>query len=293
MKIKNSRFDTVFDAVVTALLCSVLLATLYPLYFILVASVSDPSAVMNGQTLLRPVGVNFKSYDMILKDSRILTGYYNTVRYAFFGTIIGLFITIPAGYALSIRNLPGIRVITKLMVFTMYFSGGLIPTYLVVRGLGLINTPYVLMIVGSFSVFNTIITRTYFAMTIPQELGEAAEIDGCSTEKFFFFIVLPLSQPIIAVIALYYAVAHWNSFFSALIYVSKQALYPLQLVLRDILVSTSSITVEDWETQQALQNISQTIRYGIIVVSSLPVIMMYPFLQRYFVKGIMIGSVKG
>ncbi|MCL2832522.1 MAG: carbohydrate ABC transporter permease [Treponema sp.] len=290
---RSSRFDQTFDVIVMVLLSLILLITFYPLYFIVIASISDPGAVMNGRTLLWPAGINFKSYEMILNDARILTGYYNTVRYALFGTLIGLIITIPAGYALSIKTLPGIGIITKLMVFTMYFSGGLIPTYLVVKGLGLINTPYVLMIVGSFSVFNMIITRTYFATTIPPELYEAAEIDGCSAWKFFFLIVVPLSQPIIAVISLYYAVAHWNSFFSALIYVSKQSLYPLQLVLRDILVSSQTITVEDWETQQALQNISQTIKYGIIVVSSLPVIIIYPFLQRYFVKGIMIGSVKG
>jgi len=293
MKIKNNSFDTVFDIVVMVLLSFILLLTFYPLYFITIASISDPNAVMSGKTLLWPVDINLKGYEMILNDTRILTGYYNTVRYTLFGTLVGLFITIPAGYALSIKTLPGINFITKLMVFTMYFSGGLIPTYLVVRGLGLINTPYVLMIVGSFSVFNTIITRTYFVSTLPAELSEAAEIDGCSPEKYFVLIVLPLSKPIIAVIALYYAVGHWNSFFSALIYVNRQALYPLQLVLRDILVNANTINVDDWETQMELQNIAQTIRYGIIVVSSLPVIMIYPFLQRYFVRGIMIGAVKG
>ena len=297
MKLKNSRFDSAFDAVVLVMVAFVMLIMLYPLYFILTASVSDPSAVTNGKTLFGPVGLNFKGYAMIFRNGMILTGYYNTIRYALFGTLIGLFVTIPAGYALSIPNLPGKRFVTLLMIFTMYFSGGFIPSYIVVKNLGLINTPYVLMIVGSFTVFNAVISRTFFATTIPSELREAAEIDGCSIGKFFVLVVLPLSKAIIAVIALYYASGHWNAYFSAVIYITKNSLYPLQLVLRNILVASQysgmvsgSMSGQDMAD---LQNVAETIKYGVIVVGSLPIIMMYPFIQRYFVKGLMIGSLKG
>ena len=182
------------------------------------------------------------------------------------------------------------------MVFTMYFQGGLIPTYLVVQSLHLINTRYVLIIMGSFTVFNLIISRTFFETTIPIELQEAAEIDGCTTPRFFFSIVLPLSKAIVAVIALYYAVGHWNSFFNALIYVSEERLYPLQLILRDLLLSSQTLMADgmsDPETIRELETIALSIKYGIIIVASVPVLVLYPFLQKYFVKGVMIGSIKG
>lgn len=295
-KIKRTRFDLWFDTVTTFLLLLCCLMVLYPLYFVAIASISDPVAVTNGKALLHPVGVNFKSYQLIFSDSRIWSGYGNTIRYTLFGTLFGLALTIPAGYALSRREFAGRAAILKIMVFTMYFQGGLIPTYLVIQKLKLINTPYVLMIMGSFTVFNLIIARTFFESTIPVELQEAAEIDGCTTFRFFFSIVLPLSKSIVAVVALYYAVGHWNSFFNALIYVSEQRLYPLQLILRDILVSSQSLIADgmsDPETIREMETIALSIKYGIIIVASVPVLLLYPFLQKYFVKGVMIGSIKG
>ena len=295
-RIKRTRFDLVFDIVVTTLLVLAGLSVLYPLYFVVIASVSDPAAVTSGQALLYPVGINFKSYEMIFEDRRIWSGYGNTIFYTFFGTLFGLFVTIPAGYALSRRDFVGRGIVLKAMVFTMYFQGGLIPTYLVVQSLHLINTRYVLIIMGSFTVFNLIISRTFFETTIPIELQEAAEIDGCTTPRFFFSIVLPLSKAIVAVIALYYAVGPWNSFFNALIYVSEERLYPLQLILRDLLLSSQTLMADgmsDPETIRELETIALSIKYGIIIVASVPVLVLYPFLQKYFVKGVMIGSIKG
>ena len=208
---------------------------------------------------------------------------------------MGLFITIPAGYALSRKDVVGRSIIMKLLLFTKFFSGGLIPTYLVVKRLHLVDTPYVLMILGSFSVFNLILCRTFFINTLPQELQEAAEIDGCSIFQYFIKIVLPLSKAIIAIMALYYAVGHWNAFFNGLIYVTNNKLYPLQVILRDILISGQSVdpSIIDPESLDLMKQIARTIKYGVIIVSSLPVLIMYPFVQKYFVKGVMIGSVKG
>ena len=293
---QQTCFDRAFDTVVMFLLALACLSVLYPLYFVAIASISDPTAVTSGEALLYPVRINFKSYEMIFKDQRIWTGYGNTVLYTFFGTIFGLAVTIPSGYALSRKDMIGRGIILKLMVFTMYFQGGLIPTYLVVQKLQLINTRYVLIILGSFSVFNLIIARTFFETNIPRELQEAADIDGCSTQRFFFSVVLPLSKAIVAVIALYYAVAHWNSFFNALIYVSEEKLYPLQLILRDILLSSQTLAADgmsDPETIREMERIALSIKYGIIIVASVPVLALYPFLQKYFVKGVMIGSIKG
>lgn len=289
-------FDFWFDAVVTALLVLICIVVLYPLYFTVIASVSDPMAVTSGQALLRPVGLNFKSYQKIFEDARIWSGYWNTIRYTFFGTMVGLALTVPAGYALSRKELAGRKMIQKLMVFTMYFQGGLIPTYLVVQKLHLINTPYVLMILGSFTVFNLIIARSFFETTIPAELQEAAEIDGCNQFRFFVSIVLPLSRAIVAVVALYYVVGHWNSFFNALIYVSEEKLYPLQLILRDLLLSSHMLVADgtgDPDTIREMETMALSIKYGIIIVASVPVLIVYPFLQKYFVKGVMIGSIKG
>ena len=295
-KTRYSGFDFWFDVVVTGLLVLICAVVLYPLYFTVIASVSDPMAVTSGRVLLYPVGLNFKSYQVIFEDARIWSGYWNTIRYTFFGALIGLALTVPAGYALSRKDLAGRKIIQKLMVFTMYFQGGLIPTYLVVQRLSLINTPYVLMILGSFTVFNLIIARSFFEATIPAELQEAAEIDGCNQFRFFVSIVLPLSKAIVAVIALYYVVGHWNSFFNALIYVSEEKLYPLQLILRDLLLSSQMLIADgmsDPDMIREMETIALSIKYGIIIVASVPVLIIYPFLQKYFVKGVMIGSVKG
>lgn len=287
--------DKIFDFIVNIIIFCITIIILYPLYFVVIASISNPDLVASGQVLLFPKGFTLEGYKYIIRDSRIWVGYFNTIRYTFFGTIFALFITIPAGYALSRQDMVGKSVIMKLLIFTKFFSGGLIPTYLIVDMLGLVDTPYVLIVLGSFSVFNLILCRTFFVNTLPLELQEAAEVDGCGIFRYFISIVLPLSKAIVAIMVLYYAVGHWNSFFNALIYVNKSSLYPLQLILRDILVMGQAVQsdVTDPEALEMMQQISKTIKYGVIIISSLPVLAMYPFVQKYFVKGVMIGSIKG
>ena len=287
--------DLIFLVIVHGSVILLSAVILYALWFVVIASISDPNLVSSGEVLFLPRGITWEGYKYILRDKRIWTGYFNTIRYAGVGTIFALFITIPAGYALSRQDMVGRSLIMKLLLFTKYFSGGLIPTYLVVKGLHLVDTPYVLMILGSFSVFNLILCRTFFINTMPMELQEAAEIDGCNIFQYFIQIVIPLSKAIIAIMALYYAVGHWNSFFNGLIYVTDNRLYPLQVILRDILISGQSVdpTTTDPDALEMMKQIARTIKYGVIIVSSLPVLVMYPFVQKYFVRGVMIGSVKG
>ena len=287
--------DKIFDWVIVVLAVCILFTVLYPLYFIVIASISEPDAVNSGQVLLFPVSPGIHGYRYIINDNRIWLGYRNTIIYTVCGTLIGLITTLPGAYALSRQDLRGRGIIMKLLVFTMFFQGGVIPSYMLIRNLQLINTPFVLMIVGSFTVFNLIIARTYFRENIPNELLEAAMIDGCGTLRFFISVVLPISQAIVGVIALFYTVGHWNSFFPALLYVHNQRLYPLQLILRDILLGSQALETSgaDLNEIRDLMRIAESIKYGIIIVSSLPVLVAYPFLQRYFVKGVMIGSIKG
>ncbi len=287
--------DRIFLTAVYGIVILLSIMILYPLWFVVIASISNPDLVASGQVLFLPKQITMEGYQYIFRDTRIWTGYYNTVRYTLAGTLIALFITVPAGYALSRTDMAGRGIVMKLLIVTKYFSGGLIPTYLVVKGLHLVNTPYVLMILGSFNVFNLILCRTFFVNTMPLELQEAAEIDGCSISQYFFRVVIPLSKAIIAIMVLYYAVGHWNSFFNGLIYVTDNKLYPLQLILRDILITGQSVdpTTLDPESLELMRQIARTIKYGVIIVSSLPVLVLYPFVQKYFVKGVMIGSVKG
>ncbi len=290
-----SKSDRLFLFIVYTTVALISIMILYPLWFVIIASISDPNLVATGEVLLLPKGITFEGFKYIFRDPRIWSGYYNTIRYTVVGTMIALFITIPAGYALSRTDMKGRGIIMKLLIVTKYFSGGLIPTYLVVDALGLVNTPYVLMILGSFSVFNLILCRTYFLNTMPVELQEAAEIDGCGIFQYFMKIVIPLSKSIIAIMVLYYAVGHWNSFFNGLVYVTDSDLYPLQLILRDILITGQSVdpSTVDPESLELMKQIARTIQYGVIIVSSLPVLVLYPFVQKHFVKGVMIGSVKG
>lgn len=294
-KIRDNKSDAIFTFIVYASIIIVTLLILYPLYFVVIASVSDPTLVASGQVIFVPKGVTTEGYKYIFRDQRIWTGYRNTIIYTFGGTLIALFITIPAGYALSRNDMAGKGIVMKILIITKYFSGGLIPTYMVVKALHLVDTPYVLMILGSFSVFNLILCRTYFQNSLPIELQEAAEIDGCGVFQYFIKVVIPLSKAIIAIMVLYYAVGHWNSYFTGLIYVNDAKLYPLQLILRDILISGQMVdpSQTDPEALEMMKQIARTIKYGVIIVSSLPVLCMYPFVQKYFVKGVMVGSVKG
>lgn len=288
--------NRVFDLVVFVLVTVCTLVVLYPLIFVVIASISDPHLVQSGQVILWPKGISLEGYRYIFKDNRIWTGYRNTMFNTVAGTLFAMFLTIPAGYAFSRKDLRGRNILMGLFIFTMYFGGGLIPTYLVVKNIGLIDSIWTLVVLGSFSVYNLIICRTFFQSSIPMELQEAAEMDGCTIMKFFFLVVLPLSKPILAIMALYYAVGKWNDFFNGLIYVNRAALFPLQLIMRDILIQGQAVQasgVTDPEQIKLMQQIAMTIKYGAIIVSSLPVLIFYPFIQKYFVKGVMIGSVKG
>ena len=269
----------------------------YPLWFVLVASFSDPTYVNNGTILIWPKGFTTMGYQRVFQDSRIMTGYANTILYAVCGTLFGLAVTMLAAYAFSRRDLPGASVIMMLFVFTMYFQGGMIPYYLIAKSLGLVNTRIFMILGGSVSVYNIIIARSFLSANISEELREAARIDGCGNGRFFFQIVLPLSKAVMAVLALYIAVMHWNSYFNAMIFLTDEKKYPLQLFLRDILLTTSSagsmMSGMDPEAAMKLEMMGQVIKYGVIVVSTAPIICFYPFIQKYFVKGVMIGAVKG
>lgn len=294
--IGESTSDRIFNLVLIILVFFILLIVMYPLYFIVVASFTDPLVVSTGKILLYPEKFTVLGYKSILSNYRIWSGYGNTIFYVGIGTPAALAVTIPAAYSLSRKDLPGRNIIMGIFLFTMYFGGGLIPTYMTVKNLGLINNPLVIIILGSFSVYNMIIARSFFSNTIPQEIHDAAAIDGCSNQSLFFRIILPLSKPIIAVITLYCAVSHWNAFFNALIYLTDNKYYPLQLVLRSILLEASALSeqsVADAGSHQAAQQLAEIIKYGVIVVSTAPIIALYPFVQKYFVQGVMIGSVKG
>ena len=297
--INNCAQDKVFMTVLYVVLALVLIVVIYPLLFVLFASMSDPQYVNSGALLLYPKGFNLRGYQQVFRDQRILIGYGNTIYYTVFGTILAVAINMMGGYALSRDDLPGRGIVMALFVFTMYFGGGMIPFYLIVRNLHLTNTRTILVLLGGTSVYNMIIVRSFFISTIPRELQEAAEIDGCGTGRFFFSIVMPLSKAITAVIVLYCAVGQWNAYFNALIFISDRDKFPLQIFLREILLTAKTYESADvlstlsGDDLARMQRMSEVTKYGVIVVSTLPIIALYPFLQKYFVKGVMIGSLKG
>ena len=292
--ISRSRADKAFDIMDYVLLTIAFLLVAYPLYFVIIASVSDPIAVYEGRVVLYPIKPTLEGYARIFSYESLFVGYKNTLLYTLVGPAINVVLTVTAGYALSRKELVGRNVMMMGVMFTMIFSGGMIPTYLLVRQLGLYNTMWALILPGAVSTWNLIVCRTFFQQTIPDELREAADLDGCGDVAFFLRVVLPLSSSIIAVMVLFYAVSHWNSDYNALIYLSSTSKYPLQLVLRNILiVNTMDDMVNDVATQAAQQRMGDLIKYGMIIVSSLPLLILYPFLQKYFVKGVMIGAIKG
>ncbi len=293
LKLKSS--DSAFDIANFIILGLISFLVVYPLYFIVIASFSEPDAINTGKVFLFPVGFNTSGYQKIFADTSIWRAYRNTILYTSVGTTINIILTMMFAYPLSRKEFFARKGLTFFMMFTMYFSGGLVPTYLLMRTLGLYNTPYVMVLLPALNVFNVIIAKTNIKNTIPEELYEAASIDGCSHFTFFFKVVFPLSQTIIAVLILYYGVAHWNEFMNGLIYLRDEALYPLQLVLRGILVQNqaSADMIGDMESMLEQQRAAELIKYGLIIVSTIPVLMVYPFLQKYFAKGVMMGSVKG
>ena len=285
---------TVFDIVIYFIAAFLFLIVAYPLILVVSCSISDPGLVATGQVLFWPKGINMEGYKQLLNNPNILIGYGNTIFYTVFGTLVNLAVTIPAGYVLSKTMVPGTKLFTGLFMFTMYFSGGMIPTFLLVNKLGLYNTRAVLLILGAFSTYNCIICRSFF-VGLPTELEEAARIDGCSPFGTFFKIVLPLSKALLGVMVLYFGVAHWNGYFNAMIYINEDAKQPLQVFLRRILVlaQISANMDEAGDYAAHLADMEALIRYAVIVVSSAPLLILYPFLQKYFDKGVLIGSVKG
>ena len=293
MKLRGS--DLVFMIIKNIFLWFWLIIVLYPLVFIVSASFSEPNSVIAGKVWLWPVKPTLNGYTTVLGDSQILTGFKNSFIYMFAGTTVNLIMTTLAAYPLSRQGLRGKSLITVFFIFTMIFHGGLIPTYLIIKDLGLLNTRWAMIIPVAMSVYNVVIMRTFLQTTIPNEMYEAAALDGCSDFRALFTVAIPLSGPILAVLALYYGVGHWNSYFNALIYLNKQEMYPLQIVLRNILIKNTitpqmAASFRELVVQQSLIDI---MKYSVIVVSSVPVLLLYPFIERFFKKGVMIGALKG
>ncbi|WP_169082446.1 carbohydrate ABC transporter permease [Paenibacillus sp. PL91] len=294
-KIVLTKSDKAFYFFNDLFLLVALLIVLYPLIYIFSASFSDRLSVISGDVFLWPVHFSLEGYQAVFKDSRVLTGYGNTVFYTIVGTILNVILTILAAYPLSRRTMVGRNIIMYLFAFTMLFNGGLIPNYLLIKDLGMIDTRWAMILPGALSVWNVIIARTFYQSTISQELFEAASMDGCSHLRFMWSVVLPLSKAITAVMVLFYGVFHWNAYFNAFIYLKSDELYPLQIVLRDILIQNQidPASITDTEDMTRKQGLADLLKYSIIIVASLPIWLVYPFVQKYFVKGVMIGSIKG
>ncbi len=293
-RIRKSKEDKIFDFIIYLTAVLLVIITLYPMYFIVIASISNPTDVSSGNIVLWPKGINMKGYEQLLNYKQLWVGYKNTIIYALLGTGMNLIVNISASYALSRKDLIGKKLITFYYLVPMFFGGGLIPTYLIVKNFGLLDTRWVMILPFSVITYYIIVGRTFFSNNIPDDLWEAAQIDGCGNLTFFFKIVLPLSKAVIAVIALWSAVGHWNAYFNALIYLRSDVLQPLQIVLRNILISnqTMSMMMTGTAATEARQA-AELIKYGVIVVSSAPIMCMYPFVQKYFNQGVMIGAVKG
>ncbi|WP_340023681.1 carbohydrate ABC transporter permease [Paenibacillus sp. FSL K6-1096] len=287
--------DKLFHICNYVIMSVIAIVILYPLYFVLLASFTDPDQVNQGGLLLFPTSVYLDGFRKIFEYKPLWDGYLNSILYTVIGTSINLAVTLPCAYALSRKELAGKTPVMMLFAFTMFFSGGLVPTYLLISNLGMLDTLWAITLPTAASVWNIIITRTFFQSNIPDELLEASVMDGCSDFRFFFSIALPLSKVIVAVMALFYGIAHWNSFFEPLLYLSSTEKFPLQVILRNLLImnEAGSRMVVDPMSLAAQQRIAEQLKYGVIVVASLPLLVIYPFLQKYFTQGVMIGSIKG
>jgi putative aldouronate transport system permease protein len=294
--IARTRGDKLFDAAIVGLLVVIMVLIIYPLWFVIVASVSDPRLIYDDPFLLFPRSFTVASFELVFENREIWNGYANTILYTSLGTFINLAMTVAGAYPLSRRDFRGRGIITFFFTFTMFFSGGLIPLYLLVRGLGMLNTIWAMVVPQAVAVYNLIIMRTFFQSRIPRELEDAALIDGCSNVGLLVRVVLPLSMPIIAVMILFYGIGHWNSYFSALVFLSSRSRYPLQMVLREILIQgeMSSMLTIAYDDQYAQRMVAKMgLRFAVIIVSTIPIFVIYPMLQRFFKEGIMIGALKG
>lgn len=293
--VQESKGDRVFILFVYLFLTLVLLVVALPLIYILSSSVSSPQSVISGKVWLFPVDFTLAGYKAVFQNPQIGTGYLNSLFYTVVGTLVNVLLTIMLAYPLAKKTLYGRNIIMVMLVITMMFEGGLIPYYLLVKELHLLDTRWAMILPGALAVFQVIIARTFFQTTIPDELSEAAELDGCSDFRFILSMVLPLSKPIIAVMTLMYAVGHWNAYFDALIFLRDPGLFPLQIILRNVLIlnTVDASMMANVDQMQAQQGLKDLVKYALIVVASAPVLIIYPFVQKHFVKGVMIGSLKG
>lgn len=295
---KGSWSDKIFDRVNLVLMLMMLVIFVWPLWFVFIASFSDPIAVNSGQVLLWPKGIVMDGYKMTMEHKELWIGYKNTIIYTVVGTLLNLTLSVCFAYPLSKKDFKLKKFFLLMFVFTMYFSGGMIPTYLTVKNVGLLNTGWAMIIPGAISVYNSLIVRSYFVNSIPAELEEAAFLDGANSAQYLWKVVLPLSKPVLAVVGLYYAVSHWNDYYNALLYLYNDALYPLQTVLRTLLMTSSSLvdateSAAGAEAIEAAFNTYLSMRYCVIILAAVPMLCVYPFIQKFFVKGVMVGSVKG
>lgn len=291
-KIKN-RQDRLFYFFCYAIVTILTLIVLYPIIYIVSASFSNSDMVVQGKVWLWPVDFTLEAYKIILKRPEIWTGYRNTIFYTVLGTFINLAITLMCAYPMARKNLRGRGPIMFIFSFTMMFSGGMIPNYILVRELGMMNTTWALVLPGAMSVYNMIVCRTFIETNIPDEMLEASQIDGCNNTQFFFRMVLPLSKSIIAVLTLWYSVTHWNSYMNAFLYLREKTRYPLQIFLKEVLIQSQALGGEDVMEAENISTIYATIKYSMIVVATVPLFCVYPFVQKHFQKGVMVGSVKG
>ncbi len=286
--------DRIFNAAVLIFSILIFLIIAYPLWFVVIASISNSNLVNLGEVTFWPKDIRFYGYEQIFQDARIWRGYANTILYVIAGTALNIVVTMPAAYALSRRNFKARNAVMMYFVFTMFFNGGLVPLYMTVSSLHLISTKTILIIFVAVNTYNLIIARTFIQNSIPEELYEAAVLDGCSHFTYFMKVVVPLSKAVISVLILYYAVFHWNDYFNALIFNSKEANQPLQIVLREILLLNQAFASGSGGVQGGYgQSSADQVKYAVMIVSTLPILCVYPFIQKYFEKGVMIGAVKG
>jgi len=299
MKVRGSRGDRIFNGIAYVVISILTLIVLIPMINVVSSSFSSAAAINGGKVLLWPVEATLENYKIILGYESVWMGYRNTIFYTVAGTLINVFMTLICAYPLSVRSFSGRKFFSMMFFITMIFNGGMIPNYMLMRDLRFINTVWAVLLPGAMTVYNMIITRTFIQSSIPQSLHEAAELDGCSDFRYLVSIVVPLSKAVMAVIALYYAIGYWNSYFNAMIYLYDRSKYPLQMFLREILIenqmsaellSKGSISVEEAAARQAIYEL---LKYSLIIVASVPVMIFYPFIQKYFVKGVMIGGIKG
>lgn len=288
----RKRSDVIIDIVLAGLCLLFVLVFAYPVYYVIIASLSDPVLVLNGKIFFLPKGFNLKGYIDVFTNEKIITGMLNTLLYSFGGTAVNMFVTLPAAYVLSRKEFAPRKFLNLFFTFTMFFNGGLIATYLVIRELNLLNSRWVFLLPFCLNVYNLIIVRSFFETSVPEELSDAARLDGCSHFRYFFSVVLPLSKAVISVVTLYYLVAHWNDFFTGMMYTRSEKLQPLQNVLRSILLENQVMSVGSGQSFFKIAY-QQQLKYAVIVVSTIPLLIIYPFIQKYFEKGVMIGAVKG